>query len=82
MGGVTALARAFWWRAVRHAAVAGSFADRTLNPSSATSETTVCRQPNLSAERFCSRMEDTFADKMLAMMRNQFGGHAVKTTRP
>ena len=28
--------------------------------------------------RFRSRMEDTFADKMLAMMRNQFGGHAVK----
>jgi 6-phosphogluconate dehydrogenase (decarboxylating) len=22
-------------------------------------------------------MEDTFADRMLAMMRNQFGGHAV-----
>ncbi len=33
-------------------------------------------------ERFRSRMEDTFADKMLAMMRNQFGGHAVRTTRP
>ncbi|HXM59149.1 MAG TPA: NADP-dependent phosphogluconate dehydrogenase, partial [Candidatus Dormibacteraeota bacterium] len=33
-------------------------------------------------ERFRSRMDDTFADKMLAMMRNQFGGHAVKTTRP
>jgi 6-phosphogluconate dehydrogenase len=33
-------------------------------------------------ERFRSRQEDTFADKMLAMMRNQFGGHAVKTTRP
>ena len=33
-------------------------------------------------ERFRSRMEDTFGDKMLAMMRNQFGGHAVKTTRP
>jgi 6-phosphogluconate dehydrogenase len=29
--------------------------------------------------RFRSRMEDTFADKMLAMMRNQFGGHAVVT---
>ena len=27
--------------------------------------------------RFRSRMEDTYADKMLAMMRNQFGGHAV-----
>jgi 6-phosphogluconate dehydrogenase len=33
-------------------------------------------------ERFRSRMEDTFGDKMLAMMRNQFGGHAVRTTRP
>jgi 6-phosphogluconate dehydrogenase len=33
-------------------------------------------------ERFRSRLEDTFADKMLAMMRNQFGGHAVRTTRP
>jgi 6-phosphogluconate dehydrogenase len=29
--------------------------------------------------RFRSRMEDTFGDKMLAMMRNQFGGHAIKT---
>jgi len=28
-------------------------------------------------ERFRSRMEDTYADKLLAMMRNQFGGHAV-----
>ena len=33
-------------------------------------------------ERFRSRLEDTFADKMLAMMRNQFGGHAVRTTVP
>jgi 6-phosphogluconate dehydrogenase len=33
-------------------------------------------------ERFRSRLEDTYGDKMLAMMRNQFGGHAVKTTRP
>ena len=33
-------------------------------------------------ERFRSRMEDTYGDKMLAMMRNQFGGHAVKSTRP
>jgi 6-phosphogluconate dehydrogenase len=33
-------------------------------------------------ERFRSRIEDTFSDKMLAMMRNQFGGHAVQTTRP
>ncbi len=29
-------------------------------------------------ERLRSRLEDTFTDKMLAMMRNQFGGHAVK----
>jgi 6-phosphogluconate dehydrogenase len=28
-------------------------------------------------ERFRSRMDDTYADRMLAMMRNQFGGHAV-----
>ena len=28
--------------------------------------------------RFRSRMEDTYADKLLAMMRNQFGGHAVQ----
>jgi 6-phosphogluconate dehydrogenase len=27
--------------------------------------------------RFRSRTEDSFADRMLAMMRNQFGGHAV-----
>jgi 6-phosphogluconate dehydrogenase len=33
-------------------------------------------------ERFRSRLENTFGDRMLAMMRNQFGGHAVKTTRP
>jgi 6-phosphogluconate dehydrogenase len=31
--------------------------------------------------RFRSRTEDTFADKMLAMMRNQFGGHAVLTEK-
>ena len=31
--------------------------------------------------RFRSRMEDTFADKMLAMMSNQFGGHAVVTEK-
>ena len=30
-------------------------------------------------ERFRSRMEDTFADKLLAMMRSQFGGHGVIT---
>ena len=27
--------------------------------------------------RFRSRMENTFGDRMLAMMRAQFGGHAV-----
>ena len=27
--------------------------------------------------RFRSRMDNTFGDRMLAMMRNQFGGHAV-----
>jgi 6-phosphogluconate dehydrogenase len=32
--------------------------------------------------RFRSREQDTFADKMLAMMRNQFGGHAVKPEEP
>ena len=29
-------------------------------------------------ERFRSRREDTFGDRVLAMMRNQFGGHAVR----
>jgi 6-phosphogluconate dehydrogenase len=29
--------------------------------------------------RFRSRQADSFADKMLAMMRNAFGGHAVRT---
>jgi len=29
--------------------------------------------------RFRSREEDSFADRMLAMMRNEFGGHAVVT---
>ena len=28
--------------------------------------------------RFRSRQEDSFAEKMLAAMRNAFGGHAVK----
>jgi 6-phosphogluconate dehydrogenase len=28
-------------------------------------------------ERFRSRMDDTYGDRMLAMMRNQFGGHQV-----
>jgi 6-phosphogluconate dehydrogenase len=32
--------------------------------------------------RFRSREEDTFADKLLAMMRNQFGGHAVVAEKP
>jgi 6-phosphogluconate dehydrogenase len=29
-------------------------------------------------ERFRSRMDNTFGDRLLAMMRNQFGGHPVK----
>jgi 6-phosphogluconate dehydrogenase len=29
--------------------------------------------------RFRSRQQDSFANKMVAMMRHQFGGHAVKT---
>ncbi len=33
-------------------------------------------------ERLRSRLEDTFTDKMLAMMRNQFGGHAVVAEKP
>jgi len=28
--------------------------------------------------RFRSRQQDTFAERMLAALRNQFGGHAVK----
>lgn len=31
-------------------------------------------------ERLRSRDEDSFADKLLAGMRNQFGGHPVKKT--
>jgi 6-phosphogluconate dehydrogenase len=41
--------------------------------------------PNITTalfERFRSRMEDTFADKLLAMMRNQFGGHGVVSETP
>jgi 6-phosphogluconate dehydrogenase len=33
-------------------------------------------------ERFRSRQHDTFADRMLAMMRNQFGGHAAQAAEP
>jgi 6-phosphogluconate dehydrogenase len=29
-------------------------------------------------ERFRSRQENSFADRLLAAMRNQFGGHAVR----
>jgi 6-phosphogluconate dehydrogenase len=29
-------------------------------------------------QRFRSRQENTFADRLLAALRNQFGGHAVK----
>jgi 6-phosphogluconate dehydrogenase len=31
-------------------------------------------------ERFRSRQHDTFADRVLAMLRNQFGGHAVRSS--
>ncbi|HEY7636958.1 MAG TPA: hypothetical protein VH763_15520, partial [Gemmatimonadales bacterium] len=30
--------------------------------------------------RFRSRQQDTFAGKVLAALRNEFGGHAVKST--
>jgi 6-phosphogluconate dehydrogenase len=30
-------------------------------------------------ERLRSRDKDSFADKLLAAMRNQFGGHAIKS---
>ena len=30
-------------------------------------------------DRFRSRDADSFSDKLLAAMRNQFGGHAIKT---
>ena len=29
-------------------------------------------------ERFRSRQENSYADRVLAAMRNKFGGHAVK----
>jgi 6-phosphogluconate dehydrogenase len=29
--------------------------------------------------RFRSRQEESFSDKLLAALRNEFGGHAVKT---
>ena len=32
-------------------------------------------------ERFRSRDKDSFSDKMLAVMREQFGGHAVVRKR-
>jgi 6-phosphogluconate dehydrogenase len=30
--------------------------------------------------RFDSRREDSFANRVIAALRNEFGGHAVKTT--
>ena len=33
-------------------------------------------------QRFVSRQEDSFAARLLAAMRNQFGGHAVKRVEP
>jgi len=32
--------------------------------------------------RFASRQDESFAAKVLAALRNQFGGHAVKTAKP
>jgi 6-phosphogluconate dehydrogenase len=32
--------------------------------------------------RFRSRMDNTFGDRLLAMMRAQFGGHAVVKESP
>ncbi len=32
--------------------------------------------------RFVSRQDDSYAAKLLAAMRNQFGGHAVKKIEP
>jgi 6-phosphogluconate dehydrogenase len=29
-------------------------------------------------QRFASRDEDSFANKLLAALRNQFGGHAIR----
>jgi len=33
-------------------------------------------------QRFRSRQQDTFGDRMLAMMRQQFGGHPVQAAEP
>jgi 6-phosphogluconate dehydrogenase len=33
-------------------------------------------------QRFVSRQKDSFAAKLLAAMRNQFGGHAIKEEKP
>jgi 6-phosphogluconate dehydrogenase len=30
-------------------------------------------------QRFISRQDESYADKLLAAMRNEFGGHAIKT---
>ncbi len=32
--------------------------------------------------RFRSRQEEAFGDRLLAAMRQKFGGHAIKTSRP
>jgi 6-phosphogluconate dehydrogenase len=32
--------------------------------------------------RFVSRQDDSYGAKLLAAMRNQFGGHAVKLVEP
>jgi 6-phosphogluconate dehydrogenase len=33
-------------------------------------------------ERLRSRDDDSFTDKLLAAMRNEFGGHPIKTEPP
>jgi 6-phosphogluconate dehydrogenase len=32
-------------------------------------------------KRFESRQEDVFSNKVLAALRNEFGGHAIKATK-
>jgi 6-phosphogluconate dehydrogenase len=34
------------------------------------------------ATRFLSRQDDAFSNKVLAALRNQFGGHAVQRVKP
>lgn len=57
----------------------------TLRGASAPSDKSHLEQLSINAIRFLSlerrlrsREEEPFGDKLLAAMRNQFGGHAVK----